>query len=174
MDELLRSTAERAIRYVNELPERRVAPDAAALAGLKRFDEPLPDGPEDPERVIALLDEAGSPATVATAGPRFFGFVIGGSHPVSLAANWLAAAWDQNAHSFAISPVAATLEQVAQRWLVELLGLPSTTVGGFVSGATMANLTGACRGPPRRPGARRLGRGGARAGRRPRAHRRRR
>ena len=142
MDELLRSTAERAIRYVNDLPERRVAPDAAALAGLERFDEPLPDGPGDPERVIALLDEAGSPATVATAGPRFFGYVVGGSHPVSLAANWLAAAWDQNAHSFAISPVAATLEQVAQRWLVELLGLPSTAVGGFVSGATMANLTG--------------------------------
>ena len=101
----------------------------------------MPDGPDDPERVIALLDEAGSPATVATAGPRFFGFVIGGSHPVAVAANWLATAWDQNAHSFTSSPVAATLEQVAQRWLVELFGLPSTTVGGFVSGATMANLT---------------------------------
>jgi len=141
VDELLRNTADRAIRYVNALPTRRVAPDAAALAGLERFDEPLPGGPEDPERVIALLDEAGSPATVATAGPRFFGFVIGGSYPVAVAANWLAAVWDQNAHSFTSSPVAATLEQVAQRWLVELFGLPSTTVGGFVSGATMANLT---------------------------------
>ena len=141
MDELLRTTADRAIRYVHELPERRVSPDAAALAGLDRFDEPLPDGPEDPELVIALLDEAGSPATVATAGPRFFGFVIGGSQPVAVAANWLAAAWDQNAHSFTMSPVAATLEQVAQRWLVELFGLPSSTVAGFVSGATMANLT---------------------------------
>ena len=141
MDELLRNTAERAIRYVNELPARRVAPDAAALAGLGRFDEPLPDGPDDPERVIGLLDDAGSPATVASAGARFFGFVIGGSHPVAVAANWLATAWDQNAHSFTSSPVAATLEQVAQRWLVELFGLSSTTVGGFVSGATMANLT---------------------------------
>jgi len=141
VDELLRNTADRAIRYVNDLPTRRVAPDAAALAGLERFDEPLPGGPEDPERVIALLDDAGSSATVATAGPRFFGFVIGGSHPVAVAANWLATAWDQNAHSFTSSPVAATLEQVAQRWLVELFGLPSTTVGGFVSGATMANLT---------------------------------
>jgi glutamate/tyrosine decarboxylase-like PLP-dependent enzyme len=121
--------------------ERRVAPDAAALAGLERFDEPLPDGPGDPERVIALLDEAGSPATVATAGPRFFGFVIGGSHPVAVAANWLATVWDQNTHSFTMSPVAVTLEQVARRWLVELFGLPSTTVAGFVSGATMANLT---------------------------------
>jgi len=141
VDELLRTTADRAIRYVHELPERRVAPDSAALAGLDRFDEPLPDGPDDPERVIALLDEAGSPATVATAGPRFFGFVIGGSYPVAVAANWLAAAWDQNAHSFTSSPVAATLEQVALRWLVELFGLPSSTVAGFVSGATMANLT---------------------------------
>jgi glutamate/tyrosine decarboxylase-like PLP-dependent enzyme len=141
VDELLRTTADRAIRYVHGLPERRVAPAAAALAGLDRFDEPLPDGPEDPELVIALLDEAGSPATVATAGPMFFGFVIGGSHPVAVAANWLAAAWDQNAHSFTSSPVAATLEQVAQRWLVELFGLPFSTVAGFVSGATMANLT---------------------------------
>jgi len=141
MDELLRTTADRAIRSVHELPERRVVPDAAALAGLERFDEPLPDGPDDPERVIALLDEAGSPATVASAGPRFFGFVIGGSHHVAVAANWLAAVWDQNAHSFTASPVAATLERVAQRWLVELFGLPSTTATGFVSGATMANLT---------------------------------
>src|SRR5665647_3917101 len=141
MDELLRTTADRAIRYVHALSERRVTPDASALAGLDRFDEPLPDGPDDPERVIALLDEAGSPATVASAGPRFFGFVVGGAHPVAVAANWLAAAWDQNAGAFTLSPVAATLEQVAQRWLVELFGLPSTTVAGFVSGATMANLT---------------------------------
>jgi glutamate/tyrosine decarboxylase-like PLP-dependent enzyme len=118
VDELLRTTADRAIRYVNELPERRVPPDAAALAGLARFDEPLPDGPDDPERVIALLDEAGSPATMASAGPRFFGFVVGGSHPVAVAANWLAAAWDQNAGAFTLSPVTATLESVAQRWLV--------------------------------------------------------
>ena len=141
MDELLRDAAERAIRYVGELPERRVAPDAEALEGLGRLDEPLPDGPDDPGRVLALLDEAGSPATVATAGPRFFGFVIGGSHPVSLAVNWLAGAWDQNAGAFTASPVAATLEQVAQRWLIELFGLPSTTVAGFVTGATMANMT---------------------------------
>jgi glutamate/tyrosine decarboxylase-like PLP-dependent enzyme len=141
VDEFLRSTAERAIRYVNELPERRVAPDTAALAGLERFDEPLPEVPDDPERVIALLDEVGSPATVATAGPRFFGFVIGGSHPVAVAANWLATVWDQNTHSFTMSPVAVTLEHVARRWLVELFGLPSTTVAGFVTGATMANFT---------------------------------
>jgi glutamate/tyrosine decarboxylase-like PLP-dependent enzyme len=141
VDELLRTTADRAIRYMRELPERRVAPDAAALTALKRFDEPLPEGPDDAKHVLALLDEAGSPATVASAGPRFFGFVVGGSHPVAVAADWLATAWDQNAGAFTLSPVAATLESVAQRWLVELFGLPSTTVAGFVTGATMANLT---------------------------------
>ncbi len=141
MDELLRTTAERAIRYLRELPDRAVRPEAEALAGLERFDGALPEGPDDAERVIALLDEAGSPATMASAGPRFFGFVIGGSHPVAVAANWLAAAWDQNGGAFTASPVAARLERVAQRWLVELFGLPSTTVAGFVTGATVANLT---------------------------------
>jgi glutamate/tyrosine decarboxylase-like PLP-dependent enzyme len=106
VDELLRTTADRAIRYMRELPERRVAPDAAALTALQRFDEPLPEGPDDAKHVLALLDEAGSPATVASAGPRFFGFVVGGSHPVAVAADWLATAWDQNAGAFTLSPVA--------------------------------------------------------------------
>ena len=141
MEDLLHHTAARAIRYLRDLPERRVAPSPDAITGLERFDEPLPEHPDDAERVIALLDEAGSPATMASAGPRFFGFVIGGSHPVAVAANWLAAAWDQNAGASTASPAAAALEQVAQRWLVELFGLPSTTVAGFVTGGTMANMT---------------------------------
>jgi glutamate/tyrosine decarboxylase-like PLP-dependent enzyme len=142
VEKLLQSTAGRAVRYLKELRERGVAPSADALERLGEFDEPLPDGPEDPERVIALLDEVGSPATVASAGPRFFGFVIGGALPVTVAADWLAAAWDQNAGAFVASPTAATLERVAERWLVELLGLPAGTAAGFVTGATMANLTG--------------------------------
>ncbi len=117
MEDLLHHTAARAIRYLRDLPERSVAPQPDAIAGLERFDERLPEHPDDPERVIALLDEAGSPATMASAGPRFFGFVIGGSHPVAVAANWLAAAWDQNAGASTASPTAAALEQVAQRWL---------------------------------------------------------
>jgi len=141
MDDLLNDAAARAIRYLRGLPERSVAPEPQAIAALERFDEPLPDHPDDAERVIALLDEAGSPATMASAGPRFFGFVIGGSHPVSVAANWLATAWDQNAGAYTASPVAAVLEQVAQRWLIELFGLPERTVAGFVTGATMANMT---------------------------------
>jgi glutamate/tyrosine decarboxylase-like PLP-dependent enzyme len=141
MDELLRSTADRAIRYLKGLPERSVAPEPQALAALERFNEALPEHPDDPQRVLALLDEAGSPSTMASAGPRFFGFVIGGSLPVTVAASWLATAWDQNAGAYTASPVAAVLEQVAQRWLIELLGLPDTTVAGFVTGATMANMT---------------------------------
>ena len=141
VNDLLRTTAERAGRYLTELPKRRVAPADSALRRLADFDEPFPDGPDDPAGVIALLDEAGSPATVASAGPRFFGFVIGGSLPVAVAANWLAGAWDQNAGAFIASPVAAKIEEVAQRWLVDVFGLPTTTIAGFVSGATMASLT---------------------------------
>ncbi len=140
MNELLRTTADRAGRYLAELPERRVAPDDSALRRLADFDEPFPDGSDDPAAVIGLLDELGSPATVASAGPRFFGFVVGGSLPVAVAANWLAGAWDQNAGAFMLSPVAAKLEEVAQRWLLDVFGLPATTITGFVSGATMANL----------------------------------
>jgi glutamate/tyrosine decarboxylase-like PLP-dependent enzyme len=88
-----------------------------------------------------LLDEIGSPATVASAGGRYFGFVTGGSWPVALAANWLAGAWDQNSGLTVMSPVAAAVEQFTLPWLLEILGLPSTCGGAFVTGATMANFT---------------------------------
>ncbi|RPJ39763.1 MAG: aspartate aminotransferase family protein, partial [Chloroflexi bacterium] len=117
-------------------------PSADALAGLAAFDEALPDDPHDPIETLALLDEAASPATVSTAGGRYFGFVIGGALPAALAANWLAGSWDQNAGMVASSPAAAKLEDVALRWLVEVLGLPAGTGGGFVTGATMANFCG--------------------------------
>ena len=87
MRELLELTAERAIAYLEGLPERPVAPSAAAVAGLSVLDEPLPERPSPPEDVIRQLDEVCSPATMAMAGPRFFGFVIGGALPVTLAAN---------------------------------------------------------------------------------------
>ena len=91
--------------------------------------------------VLALLDDIGSPATVATAGGRYFGFVIGGSLPAALAANWLAGAWDQNAAMQVMSPVAAKLEEIVLAWMVDLLGLPSGSGAGFVTGTTMANFT---------------------------------
>lgn len=141
MEDLLRAAADRAIRYRAGLAERAVAPTPDAIARLAMLEEPLPDGPADPADVIALLDAIGSPATVATAGPRFFGFVIGGSLPVTLAANWLAGAWDQDAGAVATSPACAAIESVAHRWLLDLLGLPPTCASAFVTGATMANFS---------------------------------
>src|SRR5215212_9354705 len=141
MDDLLRMTMERAARYQAGLATRSVVPTAAALARLAELDEPLPAGPADPAAVLALLDDIGSPATVATAGPRFFGFVTGGALPATLAANWLAGAWDQEAGQVVASPINAALESVALRWLLDLFGLPPTCAGAFVTGATMANFT---------------------------------
>jgi len=136
---LLADAAERARRYLAGLDQRPVAPDQAALAALASFDEPLPEGPGDPAATLALLDEAGSPATVASAGGRYFGFVIGGSLPVAVAANWLATAWDQNTALPVMSPVAARLHEVVTWWLTGLLGLPPGTAAVFVTGSAMAN-----------------------------------
>jgi glutamate/tyrosine decarboxylase-like PLP-dependent enzyme len=137
---LLTDASERAIRYLESLDTRPVAPKASAVEGLKAFDGRLPEGPSDPAETIRLLDEVGSPATTAMAGPRFFGFVIGGSLPVALGANWLAGAWDQNAVLYRPTPGVSFLEQIALRWLLELLHLPSDCTGAFVTGATVANL----------------------------------
>ena len=138
---LLEDAARRSAAYLRSLERRPVRPDPDAVQRLARLDEPLPPGPTDPAGVLALLDELVSPATMATAGPRFFGFVIGGSLPAALAANWLATAWDQNACLAKITPGVAQVEAVALRWLVEVLGLPPQTEGAFVTGATMANFT---------------------------------
>ncbi len=131
----------RARLYLSNLAERPVAPPDAAVAALAQLDTPLPARPDDPARTLDLLDRVVSPATLATAGPRFFGFVIGGSLPVALAANWLAGAWDQNAALYAAVPGVARLEQIALRWLVDLFDLPAGTGGAFTTGATVANFT---------------------------------
>ena len=141
LPDLLAEVAERAGRYLASLDKRPVAPDAAALAGLDRFAEPLPERAGNPAATLALLDDAGSPATMASAGGRYFGFVTGGSHPAALAASWLATAWDQNAALTVMSPVAARLHDVVTGWLQELLGLPSGCAAVFVTGAAMANAT---------------------------------
>ncbi len=101
----------------------------------------LADEPADAARVIEELDRLGSPATMATAGGRFFGFVHGGCLPVALAANWLAGAWDQNAALYTSSPVASALEEISLGWLLDLLKLPPDCGGAFVTGATMASFT---------------------------------
>ncbi len=140
-EELVSEAAARAATYLRRIRQRAVAPTLAAITELQRFAEPVPAGPTDPAEVLRQLDEVGSPGTVANAGGRFFGFVNGGSVPAALAANVLAAAWDQNAGLRVMSPVAAVLEDVALGWIKELLGLPNEAAGAFVTGATMANMT---------------------------------
>jgi glutamate/tyrosine decarboxylase-like PLP-dependent enzyme len=141
MRTLLENTAQRALSYLDGLGDRSVAPLPEAVAKLATLDEPLPEEPTAPEQVINLLDEVCSPATMAMAGPRFFGFVIGGSLPVALAANWLAGAWDQNTGLFTPTPATSQLEQVALNWLLDLFALPPDCGGAFVTGATMANFS---------------------------------
>jgi len=142
LKELLADTAARAARYINQINERRVSPSAENIARLKRLGGPLPDGPTDPAEVLALLDDIGSPATVATTGGRYFGFVIGGTLPAALAANWLAGAWDQNAAMQVMAPGAAQIEEIVREWTLDLLGLPSSSGAGFVTCTTMANFSG--------------------------------
>ncbi|MDB4910093.1 MAG: Pyridoxal-dependent decarboxylase [Gemmatimonadetes bacterium] len=138
---LLGDAANRAATYLEGLPSRSVAPGADAVAALVHFDRPLPEHPRDPSLVLSELDEYGSPGTGASAGGRYFGFVIGATLPAALAANMLATSWDQNAGLVVISPTTAKLESIALRWLLDALHLPPACAAGFVTGATMANFT---------------------------------
>jgi glutamate/tyrosine decarboxylase-like PLP-dependent enzyme len=138
---LLRDAADRAATYLEGLSSRGVAPSADAVAALAHFDRPLPEQPSDSTLVLGELDQYGSPGTSASAGGRYFGFVIGATLPAALAANMLATSWDQNAGLVVISPTTARLETVALRWLLDVLHLPPTCAAGFVTGATMANFT---------------------------------
>lgn len=140
--DLLKDAAERGIRYLKDAQERHVAPKPDALDGLNKLDLEFPAKGHDPKQILAMLDEIGSPATVAQAGPRYFGFVIGGSLPAALAANWLAGAWDQNAFAPVASPVGAKLQEVAIRWMRETFDFPDGSDGALVSGATVANYCG--------------------------------
>jgi glutamate/tyrosine decarboxylase-like PLP-dependent enzyme len=101
----------------------------------------FPDAPADPATLLEDLVRDAGPGLVATAGPRYFGFVIGGSYPVALAADWLVSAWDQNAALYVMSPAVSAIESLTARWILEALGLPSTASVGFVTGAHMANVT---------------------------------
>src|SRR5262245_23586938 len=140
MRELLTDFLDRAIRYIDGRDSRRVAPSGDAIERLALLDEPLPEVPTDPRIVLHMLDEIGSPATVVTAGGRYFGFVTGGVLPSALAANLMAGIWDQNGGYRVQSPVAARLEDVCLKWLRAVLGLPAGAGGGLVTGATMANF----------------------------------
>jgi glutamate/tyrosine decarboxylase-like PLP-dependent enzyme len=147
-DELTQEADRRAAEYLASVDERDVFPSAETLGGLARFDEPLPENGSSELSTLELLDDAGSPATVTSNGPRYFGFVIGASLPVASAAERLALAWDQCASSFTNSPVADTLEKVAARWTLEILDLPRDSAVSFGTSASaggMACLTAARR-----------------------------
>ncbi|MBX3030177.1 MAG: aspartate aminotransferase family protein [Chloroflexi bacterium] len=141
--DLLRRTADLAIRYRETQPDRPVgarpgltsADLRAALGG------PLPRTSTDAWTVVSELAQDVEPGLVGIGGPRYFGFVMGGSVPASLATDWLTSTWDQNVGLYLATPSAAIVEEVAAAWLVELLGLPAGTSTGFVTGATMANFT---------------------------------
>src|SRR4051794_39563163 len=137
----LQLAAERAIRYTQQIADRRVSPAPSDVEKLSRFNEPFPEHPCDPENVVAMLDDVGSPATTASTGGRYFGYVIGGALPASMAASWLVNAWDQNVALRSMSPVAAEIEEVVLRWVCDALGFPADCAGGFVTCATMANFT---------------------------------
>jgi glutamate/tyrosine decarboxylase-like PLP-dependent enzyme len=141
MPDLLCDVAVRARYYLDGLNNRPVAPSQEDIERLSVLDDALPADPTDPEAVIELLDRVGSPATVATAGRRFFGYVHGGCLPAALAANWLASAWDENAALYSTAPIGSRLEEIAQRWLIDIFDLPPDCGAAFVSGATMASFS---------------------------------
>ncbi len=139
--QILDEAARRAINYLNGIQNRSVRPSPEAIANVAQLDQPLPSTPVDPAAVLTQLDELGSAAAIGMAGPRFFGFVIGGSLPVALAANWLAGAWDQNTAYYKVTPFTARIEMVALKWVLDLFHLPPECGAGFVTGATVANFT---------------------------------
>jgi glutamate/tyrosine decarboxylase-like PLP-dependent enzyme len=141
VDELLTNVSHRAATYLASVSERRVYPTPEDVERLHNLGGPFPESSTSESEVIRLLDQIGSPATVASTGGRYFGFVTGGVLPAALAANWLAAAWDQNAVFTVMSPVAAALEEIVLGWLCEIFGLPASCGAGFVTGATMANFS---------------------------------
>jgi len=132
--------AERGISYRETIADRAVEPSVEAVAGARNFVEPMPEKGMDDHQVLAMLDDIGSPATITMAGPRYFGFVIGGSLPVTVATNWLTTAWDQNVGMHEVTPATSTLERVAMDWMIDLFGLPGDAAAAFVTGATVANF----------------------------------
>ena len=138
---LLGDATNLAAGFLEELPARRVTPTATADELREELGGPLPEGSQEPRRVITELARGVEPGLMATPGGRFFGFVIGGSLPAALAADWLTSAWDQNAGLYVAGPAASVVEEVCGAWLAELLGLPQGISFGLVTGAQMANFT---------------------------------
>jgi glutamate/tyrosine decarboxylase-like PLP-dependent enzyme len=142
MDELMRLVADEVVRFREELTERPVTTGAPRDDVRRAFAGPLAADPTPPRQVVEQLVAAARPGLVATAGPRFFGFVIGGALPAATAADMLAAGWDQCAFNGVLSPAASAAEEAAAQWLKQLLGIPASASVGFVTGAQAANTVG--------------------------------
>jgi glutamate/tyrosine decarboxylase-like PLP-dependent enzyme len=140
--ELLRDATEHALGFLDSLETRPVGASATLEEVRAALDVELGEDGVAPAMVLHELAGAADAGLVATAGPRYFGFVQGGSFPIALAADWLTSAWDQNGGLYVMSPAAAVVEEVCSRWVLELLGLPAGASVGFVTGCQMANLTG--------------------------------
>jgi glutamate/tyrosine decarboxylase-like PLP-dependent enzyme len=139
--QLLRQTADLAADFLQGIERRPVRATASHDELLATMAEALPERGEAAGEVVDHLASIADPGLIASAGPRYFGFVIGGSLPAALAADWLTSAWDQNAGLYAIGPSASVAEEVAAGWLVDLFGLPAGSSVGFSTGATMASFT---------------------------------
>ncbi len=139
--EPLRTAADLAITYLDEIDEAPVFPTVSPEDLRAAIDGPLPTGPTDPSDVLTELARDVTPGLVRSQGGRYFGFVTGGAQPVAVGADWLAAAWDQNAFSYVSSPAMSVVEDVTERWLLELLELPAGARAGFVTGCQMAHVT---------------------------------
>ncbi len=141
-DAALERAAELAREFVAGLAARPVHTTVSLQELRARFGGPLPDEGDDPVRVVEALAANAEGGLIASAGPRFFGFVIGGTLPAAVGADWLTTVWDQNAGLYVIGPAAAVAEEVAGAWLIDLFGLPAGCSVGFTTGATMASFTG--------------------------------
>lgn len=140
--EALETAKRLATQFIETLPDRPVSARASFAELCAALGGPLPLTPGDPAAVVQALATAVEPGLMASAGPRYFGFVIGGGVPAALGADWLTAVWDQNAALAVSSPAAAAAEAVAASWILDLLGLPAGAGVGFVTGCQMANFSG--------------------------------
>ena len=138
----IHETIDRVSEFFETLPERPVRSSVSFDEVRRHLHQELPDVGLEPKQVIDTLVQGADPGLVASAGPRYFGFVIGGSLPAALAADWLTSAWDQNAALATASPAAAAVEDIVAGWVLALLGLPATSTVGFVTGGQMANFVG--------------------------------
>ena len=139
--DVLNRAHEIASRFLDDVATRHVGGRATRQSLIDALGGPLPQGPTDPLTVLEELVENADPGIVASTGPRYFGFVTGGAVPVTVAADWLGSAWDQNACLYVLSPAIAVMEDIVAGWILELLDFPRQSGVGFVTGCHLANFT---------------------------------